>query len=318
MHRAILFLFLVLSATRTHAGDLPTETNSIGMKLVLIPSGSFLMGSPESAEQISKSFPAYNRKPEEFADEFPRHEVRISRPFFLGKYEVTVGQFRKFVEEAHYKTEAEADGTGGWGFNVEKGTCEGRRKKYNWQNTGFPQTDDHPVLNVTWNDAIAFCNWLGKKEQKSYRLPTEAEWEYAARAGTTTRYSFGDDPVKLLTMAQVTDDRGFKTHPAVQNLPIPKNAKNAFTVPVGSFPPNAFGLHDMLGNAWEWCNDWYAEDYYAKSPVNDPQGPTTGNQHVRRGGAWNSFPLWPRCSFRNWNTPQSRCVNLGFRVAAQP
>jgi len=289
-------------------------TNSIGMQLVLVPAGTFLMGSTEPAEEIARAFAAYNCKPEEFADEFPRHQVRITRPFFLGKFEVTVGQFRKFVEDTGYKTEPEADGTGGWGFNAATRTCEGRRPHFTWRNPGFPQTDNHPVLNVTWNDAVAFCKWLGAGEGKSCRLPTEAEWEYAARAGTSTRYNHGDDPVRLLERAKVTDDRGLKGHPAVQNLRIPEDVANPFTVPVGGFPANAFGLHDMHGNVWEWCGDWYGADYYAKSPVDDPQGPATGDRRIRRGGAWNSFPLWPRLSFRNWNTPRSRCVNLGFRV----
>jgi formylglycine-generating enzyme required for sulfatase activity len=171
------------------------------------------------------------------------------------------------------------------------------------------------VLNITWYDAVAFCQWLSRKEGKTYRLPTEAEWEYACRAGTTTRYSNGDDPEELAKVAKVTGDHGRKTFPAVQNLIVPKGATGRFTAPVGSFPANPFGLHDMHGNAWEWCADWYGADYYAQSPVDDPQGPDFGIRRVRRGGAWNSFPLWPRSSFRNWNNPHSRCSNVGMRVA---
>lgn len=299
------------------AADLPAPTatpNSIGMQLVLIPAGTFFMGSSEPAAQIVSSFAAYKRQAADFADEFPSHKICITRPFYFGKFEVTVGQFRQFTTDSGYQTEAETDGTGGWGFNEKKRTCEGRRPQYNWRNPGFPQTDNHPVLNVSWNDAVAFCKWLGKKEHQTYRLPTEAEWEYAARAGTTTRYYFGDDPERLLKLAKVTDDRGVTAHPAVQNLQIPTDAINPFTLPVGSFQSNAFGLCDTHGNVWEWCADWYGEDYYTNSPADDPQGPPTGDRRVRRGGAWNSFPLWPRVSFRNWNTPQSRCVNLGFRV----
>jgi formylglycine-generating enzyme required for sulfatase activity len=228
---------------------------------------------------------------------------------------VTVGQFRKFTEASSYKTEAERDGTGGWGYNPEIGTCEGRRPQFNWHNPGFPQTDDHPVLNVTWNDAVAFCQWLSRQEGKTYRLPTEAEWEYACRAGTDTRYNFGDDPTGLAKAAKTTHSGGRACFPAVQNLKIPKDASNPFTAPVGSFRPNRWGLYDMHGNAWEWCADWYGEDYYSKSPVDDPKGPATGIRRVRRGGAWNTFPIWARASFRNWNTPVSRCVNLGFRTA---
>ena len=292
-------------------------TNSIGMKLEPIPAGEFLMGGQETAEQLVKGFAAYKRPASFFVDEYPRHRVRITRPYCLGKTEVTIGQFRAFVEATGYKTEAETDGQGGWGYDSVSGKCGGRELRFHWKNTGFPQTEEHPVMNVTWNDAVAFCQWLSKKEGKKYRLPTEAEWEYACRAGTTTRYNNGDDPDELPKVGQVNDARGRTTFPHVQELDITKGEAVKFTSPVGKLPANRFGLQDMHGNVWEWCSDWFGEDYYAKSPVDDPQGPATGNRRVRRGGAWNSYPLWARSAFRNWNTPWSRCVNLGFRVALE-
>jgi formylglycine-generating enzyme len=291
--------------------------NSIGMKLVAIPSGEFMMGGQETAEELVKAFPAYRRPAEFFKDEYPRHRVRITKPFQLGKYEVTVGQFRRFADETGYKTEAERDGLGGWGYDAEQGKCRGRDPKFNWRNPGFPQNDDQPVVDVTWNDAVAFCKWLSTKEGKKYRLPTEAEWEYACRAGTETRYNNGNDPKALSQVANVGDDRGRTTFPHVQELDIPKDGPVKFTVPVGKFPPNRFGLCDMHGNVWEWCSDWYGADYYAQSPVDDPTGPASGTKRMRRGGAWHSFPLWARAAFRNWNRPDSRCVNLGFRVAVE-
>ncbi len=154
-------------------------TNSIGMKLVLIPAGTFLMGSPDEDKDAR-------------GDETPPHPVRITRPFYLGATEVTRGQFRRFVDDAGYQTEAEKDGKGGLGWNEETKKFE-QNPRYTWQNPGFEQTDEHPVVNVTWNDAVAFAQWLSRKEGKTYRLPTEAEWEYACRAGTTTRFSNGDD-----------------------------------------------------------------------------------------------------------------------------
>jgi len=285
------------------------------MTLVSIPPGEFLMGGVEPAEQLVKAYPAYNRKPGFFRDEYPRHRVRITKPFYLGAYEVTVGQFAIFAKDAKYKTEAERDGTGGWGYDAELGRCCGRKLKFNWREPGYEQTDDQPVIDVTWNDAVAFCQWLSRKEGKHYRLPTEAQWEYACRAGTTTRYNTGNTPNALFKAACVLDAGDRRTFPHVQELKISKDGQMHFTLPVGSFPPNAFGLYDMHGNVWEWCSDWYGEDYYAHSPTDDPTGPGAGNLRVRRGGGWNSFPLWARASFRNWNTPQSRCVNLGFRVA---
>jgi formylglycine-generating enzyme len=321
MTTRLLVLVLVAASVPITMAQAPrasqprTLSNSIGMKLALIPAGEFMMGGQEPAEELVKAFPAYNRKADYFQDEYPRHRVRITKPFYLGRCEVTVGQFRRFVQDSGYKTEAEKDGEGGWGYNAATGKCEGRRPQYHWKNPGFPQTDEHPVLDVTWNDAVTFCAWLSRKEGKTYRLPTEAEWEYACRAGTTTRYSNGDDPDSLAKAADVADAKGRTTFPHVQDLDIPNSEGHRFTAPVGSFSPNKFGLCDMHGNVWEWCADWYGEDYYSRSPVDDPAGPESANVRVRRGGAWNSFPLWARASFRNWNTPDSRCVNLGFRVA---
>ncbi len=317
----LLLLLLIVACPRTMSardpsqGDSRAVTNSIGMKLVPVPAGEFMMGSTESMAEMLKTFPAYKVEAKTdylFQDEHPRHRVRITRPFHLGQYAVTVGQFKKFVQDAGYKTEPERDGEGGWGYNPATGKCEGRDRKYNWRNPGFPQTDDHPVVDVTWNDAVAFCRWLSRKEGKTYRLPTEAEWEYACRAGTTTRYASGDDPASLARVANVQDARGQREFPHVQEIMMPKNGK--FTVPVGSLAPNKLGLYDMHGNVWQWCSDWYGKDYYSKSPVDDPAGPESGTRRIRRGGAWNSFPLYVRASFRNWNSPVSRCVNLGFRV----
>jgi formylglycine-generating enzyme len=307
-----------LAMAQAPAATKPRETtNSIGMKLVLIPAGEFQMGGQESAEELVKAFAAYKRQPEYFKDEYPRHRVRITKPFYFGKFEVTVGQFKQFVKDSGYKTQAETDGEGGWGYNAKIGKCEGRDLQFSWRDPGFPQTDNHPVLDVTWNDSVAFCKWLSRKEGKKYRLPTEAEWEYACRAGTTTRYHSGDDPDSLLKVAKTIDTKGRTDFPHVQEIMIPQTDAHTFTVPVGGLAPNKFGLYDMHGNVWEWCSDWYGEDYYSKSPVDDPQGPDSGGRRVRRGGAWNSFPLWARASFRNWNSPGSRCVNLGLRVVCE-
>ena len=137
-------------------------------------------------------------------------------------------------------------------------------EKYSWRNTGFEQTDEHPVVNVSWNDAVAFCKWLSKKEGKTYRLPTEAEWEYACRAGTTTRYYSGDDPETLAKVGNVAD-AALKAKFPDWKYTIKASDGYVFTAPVGKFKPNAFGLYDMHGNAWQWCADWYGEEYYCAS-----------------------------------------------------
>src|SRR5208337_2281050 len=123
-------------------------------------------------------------------------------PFYLGKYEVTVGQFRRFVEANSYRTEAERDGKGGYGWDMKSGNF-GQDARQNWRSPGFSQTEEHPVVNVSWNDAVAFCEWLRREDRQTYRLPTQAEWEYACRAGTTTRYWTGDDPESLAEAANV-------------------------------------------------------------------------------------------------------------------
>src|SRR5271165_5955359 len=166
-------------------------TNSLGMKFTRIKAGEFLMGSPDTDKD------AYD-------DEKPQHRVRITRPFYLGVHEVTRGQFRRFVDDTGYQTDAEKDGKGGTGWNEEAKKFE-QNPRYTWLNPGFEQTDEHPVVNVSWNDAVAFAGWLSRREGVTYRLPTEAEWEYACRAGTTTNYCNGDDPEGLATVANIAD-----------------------------------------------------------------------------------------------------------------
>jgi formylglycine-generating enzyme required for sulfatase activity len=324
----LAFAISAVGADDTQSASPKTIKNTLGMKLVLVPAGEFLMGSDESPESLAKAFPQYD--PERFAklgDEGPVHKVRITKPFFMGQHEVTVGQWRKYLEASGYTPESEADGTGGYGYNpdydaakTERGDAfEGRDPKYSWKNPGFKQTDDHPVTNVTWNDAVALCRWLSEKEGKRYRLPTEAEWEYACRAGTRTRYSSGDDPASLATVANVFDADAKRnwTKWMWDKFALEAHDGFEFTAPVGSFKPNAFGLYDMHGNVWEWCADFHSDTYYAESPENDPPGPATGKVRVRRGGSWHTWPFYARSSFRNWNSPRTRYTLVGMRVVRE-
>ena len=198
---------------KRHVSDLG---GGMKMELVLIPAGAFKMGSGESAEDTAaffnetyrENFPADGGGGLEasfFENEHPQHDVSITKPFFMGVCHVTRGQFRQFVADTGYVTDSEKDKKLlAWGWDSDKKQFS-NDEKYSWRNTGFEQTDEHPVVNVTWNDAVAFCKWLGKKEGKTYRLPTEAEWEYAYRAGTTTRYPSGDDPTTLEKVGQLAD-----------------------------------------------------------------------------------------------------------------
>jgi formylglycine-generating enzyme required for sulfatase activity len=312
---------LAVPAEPAAAGSKREIANSIGMKLTLIPAGEFMMGSREPAEDtaafFNKTYSGELLKPDLFEDEHPRHRVRITRPFYLGTYHVTLGQFRQFVQAARYRTDAEtAKEAGAVGWNPEEKEFRFSRD-YFWRNAGFEQTDEHPVVNVSWNDATAFCQWLSRKEDQTYRLPTEAEWEYACRAGTTTRYYSGDDPETLAKVGNVAD-AAFAAKFPERKMTIKANDGYAFTAPVGSFRPNAFGLYDMHGNTFEWCADWYAAKYYATSPAEDPAGPDSGKGRVLRGGSWCNLPLDARSAARHWSTPDGRANFTGFRVVRIP
>jgi formylglycine-generating enzyme required for sulfatase activity len=286
-------------------------TNSIGMKLVVVPAGEFFMGStPQQIHQVRRGDPTFRKEWER--QEQPQHHVQVSRPFLWGACEVTRGQFREFVESTRYVTDSQRDGKGGMGFDAATGEFK-QDPHFNWQNPGFVQSDDQPVVNVSWNDAVAFCQWLSTKEKLSYRLPSEAEWEYACRAGTTTLYAYGDDPEGLAAAGNVADSAAREKFPKWSG--ISARDGHVFTAPVGSFRPNAFGLFDMHGNVWEWCRDWFEESYYAKAPEKDPTGPAAGTVRVFRGGSWYDAASLCRSAFRYWDVPTYRDYFVGFRVA---
>lgn len=319
---ALLALPLLLAACAAP----PPATDTLGIAFVRVPAGEFLMGSDEPASRLAASYPGLEpSRFEGLSDEAPVHRVRITRPFEMARHEITVGQFRAFLQRSGHVPESIADGTGGYGYNPDydpattprRDAFEGRSPRYSWQNPGFAQGDDHPVVNVSWNDAIALTRWLTQQEGRRYRLPTEAEWEYACRAGGTGRYQHGDDPAGLVRVGNTFDEDAAANWPAWRARAVPGRDGHAFTAPVGRYAPNAFGLHDLHGNVWEWVSDWYGEDYYARSPTDDPQGPADGSVKVRRGGSWHTWPLYARCGFRNWNTVQTRYTLVGIRLVRE-
>ncbi len=326
---SVSVLAVILSDSVAHGADNDkhkTVTNSIDMKLMLIPAGEFKMGTAESDDDLNKAFPdATKEDKEKFDDERPRHRVRITKDFYLSRTNVTLAQFRDFVNDTHYKTEAEKDDKGGWGYDPEdKDEPFSQSTDYTWREWGFDQGDEHPVVNVSWNDAVEFCKWLGKKEGKTYRLPTEAEFEYACRAGTNTRYYNGDDPEGLAKIGNVLDQSllkkiGDKFREENEKAAIKANDRYPFTSPGGRFEPNAFGLYDMHGNAASWCSDWYSEDYYLNAPTfsEDPTGPPAGSQRVFRGGSWNSDAVDARAASRDADEPSARSFDIGFRVVLE-
>jgi sulfatase modifying factor 1 len=256
-------------------------TNSIGMRLKLVAAGRFSMGSHESAADLSREFQAdydFDR------NEWPAHSVDISRAFYLGVHEVTREEFRQFVQDTNYRTDAER-GVRGDQQNPGEDGMLAQRDHATWRQNDTNRNDQEPVIYVSWNDAVAFCRWLSKRENAVYRLPTEAEWEYACRAGTTSRFCFGEDPEQLARYGNVLDAAARAQFPQ-WNRGIRRSDGYAQLAPVGQFEPNRFGFYDMHGNVWEWVADWYADDYYGRSPTTDPGGPDNGNRRTFRGGCW--------------------------------
>jgi formylglycine-generating enzyme required for sulfatase activity len=271
--------------------------NSLKMKLSYIPAGEFEMGVSEWAKK--------NYKAERV------HHVRLTKGFYMGIHEVTVGQFQQFVRESGYKTDAEVSKKGGRGFNSGTKSFE-RKPEYTWRNPGFEQSDEHPVVIVSWKDATEFCKWLSIKEGKQYRLPTEAEWEYACRARTKTEFYFGDDAEDLATAGNVPDGSA-KERFAMWANTIAARDGYVFTAPVGKFKPNPFGLYDMYGNVWEWCADLYGE--YSGDAV-DPTGSTSGPGHLLRGGSWYGSAFMCRSAVRAAGLSEDYSSQFGFRVVS--
>ena len=301
------------TAEREAAGFGETITNSIGMRLVRLSRGRFRIGSDaEQRAEVMRRWPEWHEETGRLTIEQPAHEVTLSRDFYLGATEVTVGHFRRFVTATGYHTEAERDPEGGTGWSGGAQPIQ-RAPQFNWQNVGWDQTDNHPVTNVTWNDAIAFCEWLSEQESFEYRLPTEPEWEYACRAGTSTLYWHGNDPAALVEVANVADASIAQKRP--DWITMPSSDGYAFTAPTARFKPNRWGLYDMHGNVWEWCSDWFGRAYYTQSAKEDPTGPDEGEQKVIRGGSWDYEVALLRSASRHRRRPSQRSFNVGFRVA---
>jgi formylglycine-generating enzyme required for sulfatase activity/serine/threonine protein kinase len=268
----------------------------VKLTMVLIPPGEFMMGSTDE-EQLR----AVRRRDAhlygEIYSEAPQHRVRITRPFWLGRHEITIAEFRQFVESERYVTEAERDPEGGTGFPRGKRV---QSPRFVWSgDLEFAQSEDSPVVSISWNDAAAFCKWLSRTQgDLTCSLPSEARWEYACRAGTTTDWYAGNSMADVQEYGWFSGNSELKTHP------------------VGQLRPNGFGLYDMHGNVWEWCGDWYGTSYYETSPINDPTGPLASDSRVRRGGSWFNGVEPARSAKRLSRDPNYRDTTTGFRVAA--
>ncbi|MES9897945.1 MAG: formylglycine-generating enzyme family protein [Sedimenticola sp.] len=267
-------------------------------EMIAIPAGSSRMGANTGTSH-----------------ERPVH--RITLPAFeLSKHEITRGQYRQFAKETGYRTDAERNSGGNQGcYAYQGGIRFGWTRGMSWRFAGFAQKDDHPAICISFNDAMAYVNWLSMRAGKQYRLPTEAEWEYAARGGSVDKFSFGNDEEEFCLHANGSDSNLKEIMPR-WDQPVNVCADgHAFSAPVGSYQANDFGLHDMHGNAWEWTNDCW-NDNYEEAP-RDGTAWNSGNCSLRvvRGGGWSSEPWNLRPSNRKSSASTIRHFSLGFRIA---
>ncbi len=279
-----------------------------GMTMVYVPAGEFDMGNTGIQWMWNGSLVNGDLGLQVFTDESPQHRVYLDA-YWIDQTEVTVQMFRTFVKATGYETLAEREG---WGAPWKAGRMEDEWPHVpatDWQHPHGPSSsavDDHPVVQVSWEDAAAYCEWAGGG------LPTEAQWEKAARGtdrrlwpwGSTYEGAWGnfcDAQCPIERWNQHSYDDGY-----------------ALTAPVGSFPRGAspYGALDMAGNLWEWVADWYDEDYYSDSPYENPNGPLSGTERTQRGGAWYDYESWVRTTVRHATPPSTRCDDLGFRCAA--
>jgi formylglycine-generating enzyme required for sulfatase activity len=266
--------------------------------MVQVPAGTFVMGS-STAESA--------REGKYVADERPQHTVTIAKAFAIGQFTVTRGEFADFVRDTGH------DPHGCYVYARGKWFIDPR---LSWRNPGYVQSDRHPVVCVSREDAQDYAKWLSGKTGHSYRLPTEAEWEYSARGGTTTARFWGDGRERACEYSNVADLTGAAVlhwNMANINQVFQCNDGYAFTAPVGSFSPNAFGLYDMLGNVFQWTEDCY-HDSYSGAPSDGSAWTGGCKDYVQRGGSWSAKPSSVRSADRNGGPPVDRNIDIGFRV----
>ena len=289
----------------TWLGVPTTIRNHVGQELVLVPPGQFMMGSPENEPGRNNS--NYDET---------QHLVRLTQPFYLARHETTVGQFRAFVEKTQYVTDGERnDG----GHAHDELAVWQHRPGTTWRRPGYAAplslADNHPVVHVSHTDAMSYCRWLNENgvDSARYDLPTEAEWEWSCRAGAATRFWWGEAVDDSGKVVNVGDAQLREVHPKWPREVMPMNDGHAFLAPVGTYRANAFGLHDMLGNVWEFCSTRFGK--YPAQLTTNPVDLAPDRGFAVRGGGWSNTPQDARSATRNADPPHFCHSNLGFRVA---
>lgn len=282
------------------AQDYLIKNNNVEtLNMIYIPEGEFNMGSKYTPDEIQEHY-GYDftaSVKDGWEIERPFHKVKIEKGFYISKFEVTVADFEEFVKETDYFTDAE-QGVGSYSYNENGEWTE--VNNVSWRNPGlWENKPNYPVVFVSWNDATEYVKWLSKKTKRTYRLPTEQEWEYAARAGIDSNFTWGDKSKDGLGKINALDSY-FKFNDGYK-----------YVAPVGSFEPNGNGLYDMLGNVWEWCLSPYVKQYPLE--LNKPES----DEYVDRGGGWDSPPFNARISNRGSAGSKFNTINLGFRIVLE-
>jgi len=311
-----LLMFLLCACATVHAkqahepGRSFRDCQQICPELVIVPPGTYLMGSPADDPHQGKD-----------DAEQPQHRVMITHAFAVAKFEVTRDEYARFALETHLR---DPDGC-----NVHDPPNWPKKIGVNWHSTPFPQTGRDPVVCVSWDEAQAYAQWLTRKTGHSYRLLSEAEWEYVARAGTTTQAFWGDAEKRACQYGNGVDLTLVEQYPqAPWESPAPRNPNpghvvpchdgHVFTAPAGSYSPNAFGLYDTAGNVFEWTADCVTKNYAGAPTDGSARADGDCSKRVNRGGSWTSNPTGLRSAYRGWdNASSTRVVDLGFRVARE-
>lgn len=299
---ALLLGYFASPASAIEPGEMLRDCADCPEMIVIGP-GSYRKGSP-AGEAESEGTPARDTR-----NETPQESVVIEQSFAVSKFEITREQFARFVADEGYEPEWACKtwdfGSGAWGK---------RDTRYTWEDPGFEQGPDHPVLCVSYTDARAYADWLGRRTGEPYRLLTDEKWEYAARAGTATRRYWGDERETACRHANVTDldtaERLGLGPDGLDGHVFPCRDGFPLTAPVGSFPPNTLGLHDMLGNAWEWV-----EGCMRLRQADGSEAPENCDERLIRGGAWQAHAWYVRSAKRDWAPYFLRSARVGLRVA---